>query len=147
MKVFIVASVALILTSCTGTLDSGAHSVRNVEEASLQGQTIGTVLEMLGSPDAYYAVPGGREQILTYDTAQQHYPEPTPIGCGLVMGLGGGFCSDGNRVYMNCVAFRFGPDKRLVDIDRSIFNASPCSGKSDDRFLPATRRPLEAISQ
>jgi hypothetical protein len=83
MRVFIVASVGLLVASCTGTLDSGVHSVRNVKEAKLQGQTIGTVLEILGTPDAYYAVPGGREQILTYDTTQQHYPEPNAIGCVL----------------------------------------------------------------
>jgi len=147
MKIFIVASVALFLTSCT-TGSSGFNSVRNVEETNLRGQTIDTVMEMLGSPYAYYAEKGGQEQILVYDTFV-YTGEPSLLSCMLLGGLGGvgpGNCgTKGGYSLQHCVSLHFGPDKKLIDIKRPIFTSGLCSEKSVDRFLPATRLPLEAI--
>jgi hypothetical protein len=135
-----------VLTSCTGA--SGFNSVRHVEESKLRDEPIETVLELLGTPYAYYVRPDGQEQILTYDT----YIEQgtlSPAGCLLLMGLAGagGNCPTGGDVVPQCVALRFGPERRLTKIERPQLIAEPCSTKSDQRFLPATRQPTETILQ
>lgn len=43
------------LAGCAG--GSGSDSVRDVEDTKLLGQTIPTVLELIGTPFAYYAAP------------------------------------------------------------------------------------------
>jgi len=134
------------LTSCTGA--TGFDSVRHVEESKLSGQPIEVVLELLGTPYAYYVRPDGQEQILTYDT----YIEQgtlSPAGCLLLTGLAGagGNCPTGGDVVPQCVALRFGSERRLTKIERPQFIAEPCSTKSDQRFLPATRQPTDTILQ
>jgi hypothetical protein len=138
MRVFIVASVALFLTFCAAR--SGWDSVRNVEESKLRGQTMTTVVEMLGSPFAYYVVPDGREHILVYDTIAIS-PGLTPETCGIISIVGS--CPKIGNVLEQCVALRFGRDKQVVDIDRPTWLHRPCSAESDDRFLPATRHRHE----
>lgn len=144
MTLLVLVGLLAFLTSCSG--GSGFDSVRNVEESKLQDQSLGTVVDLLGAPYAYYVAPDGRERVLTYDTTVQG-GSLSPVGCVLMSGLAGsgGNCEKGGEVVRQCVALRFGPDLRLVEIDRPQLVAGPCSTKSDDRFLPATRQPFDAI--
>ena len=145
MKLLVYASLIALLTSCSG--GTGFNSVRNVDESNLHGQSISAVVGLLGAPYGYYVAPDGHEKILTYNTTVQG-GSLTTGGCILLLGLAGsgGDCQKGGDTVQQCVALHFGADSHLVEIDRPQFFAGPCSTKSDDRFLPATREPIEAIS-
>jgi hypothetical protein len=146
MRVFGVIGSVVLLAACAG--GSGFDRVRGVEESKLHGQAMSDVVKLLGMPNAYYATPNGRTMILTYDTTVRG-GSPTLAGCILLAGLAGagGDCPSGGAVVQQCVALRFGADRRLSEIDRPQLIAGPCADKSNDRFLPATRRPLETIPQ
>jgi hypothetical protein len=143
MQKLAIVIVALLLASCTG--GAGFDSVRQVEDTKLEEQTIEAVVEMLGSPYAYYADPDGREHILVYDTSVTS-SRPNLFGCLLLLGLaGGGDCPEGGYNLQHCVSLWFDRDKRLIDIDRPIWSSGPCSAEHDGRFLPAVPRPIEEV--
>ena len=143
---FAVLGSVVLLAACAGAV--GFDRIRGVEETRLHNQSMSDVLKLLGKPNGYYATPDNETQILTYSTTVRG-GSPTPAGCVVLSGLAGagGDCPSGGAVVQQCVALRFGPDRRLVEIDRPQLIAGPCAEKSHDRFLPATRRPLEAIPQ